>query len=165
MRHLHLSMKPRRPAVVASRSHHRCPTPTSAEGWRPRCPQPRLRLEAGGQVVHPRCRGGLAADRNRPGCLRVFGLCALRLGEPELGFVSLGDVAILQGRLGLPVARGAASVAALPARSLRPGRRGGSSPRAPADMRGLPWCVPMSRNYRRLSRTHHHLIRRAALRR
>ena len=33
----------------------------------------------------------------------AFGLCDLGLGEPELGYVSLDDLASIRGRLGLPV--------------------------------------------------------------
>jgi hypothetical protein len=32
-----------------------------------------------------------------------FGLCDLGLGEPELGYVSLSELAALRGRFGLPV--------------------------------------------------------------
>lgn len=35
----------------------------------------------------------------------AFGLCDLGLGEPELGAVSLSEIAALRGRLGLPVER------------------------------------------------------------
>lgn len=34
---------------------------------------------------------------------RAFGLCDPGLGEPELGYVSLTELAALRGRLGLPV--------------------------------------------------------------
>lgn len=36
---------------------------------------------------------------------RAFGLCDLGLGSPELGWVSLGELAAVRGRLGLPVER------------------------------------------------------------
>lgn len=36
---------------------------------------------------------------------RLFGLCDLGLGYPELGYVSLAQIAELKGRLGLPVER------------------------------------------------------------
>ena len=36
---------------------------------------------------------------------RAFGLCDPGLGSPELGFVSLAELADLRGRLGLPVER------------------------------------------------------------
>jgi hypothetical protein len=36
---------------------------------------------------------------------RAFGLCDLGLGCPELGYVSLSEIAALRGRLGLPVER------------------------------------------------------------
>lgn len=39
---------------------------------------------------------------------RAFGLCDLGLGEPELGYVSLGELAAFRGALGLPVERDAA---------------------------------------------------------
>ena len=35
----------------------------------------------------------------------AFGLCDLGLGYPELGYVSLAELAALRGRLGLPVER------------------------------------------------------------
>lgn len=35
----------------------------------------------------------------------AFGLCDLGLGSPELGYVSLTELASLRGRLGLPVER------------------------------------------------------------
>lgn len=35
----------------------------------------------------------------------VFGLCDLGLGYPELGWVSLAEIAVLRGRLGLSVER------------------------------------------------------------
>jgi len=35
----------------------------------------------------------------------VFGLCDLGLGYPELGWVSLAEIATARGRLGLPVER------------------------------------------------------------
>jgi hypothetical protein len=41
-----------------------------------------------------------------PGDLdRAFGLCDLGLGWPELGWVSLVDLAAVRGKLGLPVER------------------------------------------------------------
>lgn len=36
---------------------------------------------------------------------RLFGLCDLGLGCPELGFVSLEEIVNIRGRLGLPVER------------------------------------------------------------
>lgn len=36
---------------------------------------------------------------------RAFGLCDLGLGSPELGYVSLAELAALRGPLGLPVER------------------------------------------------------------
>jgi hypothetical protein len=36
---------------------------------------------------------------------RLFGLCDLGLGYPELGYLSLREVSALRGRLGLPVER------------------------------------------------------------
>lgn len=35
----------------------------------------------------------------------AFGLCDCGLGEPELGYVSLSELATVRGRLGLPVER------------------------------------------------------------
>jgi hypothetical protein len=36
---------------------------------------------------------------------RLFGLCDLGLGSPELGYVSLAEITSVKGRLGLPVER------------------------------------------------------------
>jgi hypothetical protein len=36
---------------------------------------------------------------------RLFGLCDLGLGHPELGYVSLAELSALRGPLGLPVER------------------------------------------------------------
>ncbi|KRR14919.1 transposase [Bradyrhizobium jicamae] len=36
---------------------------------------------------------------------RLFGLCDLGLGFPELGYVSLAEITELRGKLGLPVER------------------------------------------------------------
>jgi hypothetical protein len=36
---------------------------------------------------------------------RAFGLCDLGMGFPELGYVRLTELAVVQGRLGLPVER------------------------------------------------------------
>jgi hypothetical protein len=36
---------------------------------------------------------------------RLFGLCDLGLGYPELGYVSLAEISSVRGRLGLPVER------------------------------------------------------------
>lgn len=36
---------------------------------------------------------------------QAFGLCDLGLGMPEIGWVSLQEIADLRGRLGLPVKR------------------------------------------------------------
>lgn len=38
-------------------------------------------------------------------CDRAFGLCDLGLGEPELGYVSLGELAAVRGPLRLPIER------------------------------------------------------------
>ena len=35
----------------------------------------------------------------------AFGLCDLGMGEPELGYVSLAELAAVRGKLGLPVER------------------------------------------------------------
>lgn len=37
--------------------------------------------------------------------MRAFGLCDLGMGFPELGYVDLGEITTLRGRLGLPVER------------------------------------------------------------
>lgn len=36
---------------------------------------------------------------------RLFGLCDLGLGHPELGYVSLAEISAVRGHLGLPVER------------------------------------------------------------
>ncbi|MGV2067026.1 DUF2958 domain-containing protein [Agrobacterium sp. 22-226-1] len=36
---------------------------------------------------------------------RLFGLCDLGLGEPELGYVSLSEIQSVRGKLGLPIER------------------------------------------------------------
>lgn len=36
---------------------------------------------------------------------RLFGLCDLGLGFPELGYVSLAEISSVRGRLGLPIER------------------------------------------------------------
>jgi hypothetical protein len=36
---------------------------------------------------------------------RLFGLCDLGLGSPELGYVSLAELAALRGMMGLPIER------------------------------------------------------------
>ena len=36
---------------------------------------------------------------------RAYGLCDLGLGSPELGYVSLAELAAVRGRLGLPIER------------------------------------------------------------
>jgi hypothetical protein len=36
---------------------------------------------------------------------RLFGLCDLGLGHPELGYVSLAEIMEVRGRLGLPIER------------------------------------------------------------
>lgn len=45
---------------------------------------------------------------------RLFGLCDLGLGCPELGYVSLAELSALRGPLGLPVERDASFVAEKP---------------------------------------------------
>ena len=40
-----------------------------------------------------------------PDGVLAFGLCDLGLGEPELGYVSLAELANVRGKLGLPVER------------------------------------------------------------
>lgn len=42
-------------------------------------------------------------DPEDPDC--AFGLCDLGLGEPELGYVPLSEIASVRGRFGLPVER------------------------------------------------------------
>jgi len=43
------------------------------------------------------------ADPDEPD--RLFGLCDLALGQPELGWVHLAEIKEVRGRLGLPVER------------------------------------------------------------
>jgi Protein of unknown function (DUF2958) len=45
---------------------------------------------------------------------RLFGLCDLGLGFPELGYVSLSEIKEIRGHLGLPVERDASFVANKP---------------------------------------------------
>lgn len=45
---------------------------------------------------------------------RLFGLCDLGLGYPELGYVSLTELTALRGKLGLPVERDLTFVANKP---------------------------------------------------
>jgi hypothetical protein len=45
---------------------------------------------------------------------RLFGLCDLGLGHPELGYVSLAEIKQVKGRLGLPVERDISFVADKP---------------------------------------------------
>ncbi len=45
---------------------------------------------------------------------RLFGLCDLGLGCPELGYVSLAELTALRGRLGLPVERDRHFIASKP---------------------------------------------------
>jgi hypothetical protein len=45
---------------------------------------------------------------------RLFGLCDLGFGYPELGYVSLAEIAELRGKMGLPVERDQAFVANKP---------------------------------------------------
>lgn len=45
---------------------------------------------------------------------RLFGLCDLGLGYPELGYVSLAEISSVRGRLGLPVERDLTFVADKP---------------------------------------------------
>jgi hypothetical protein len=40
-----------------------------------------------------------------PDRVLAFGLCDLGLGEPELGYVSLAELASVRGKLGLPIER------------------------------------------------------------
>ena len=44
----------------------------------------------------------------------AFGLCDLGLGYPELGYVSLAELATVRGRLGLPVERDLLFIAGKP---------------------------------------------------
>jgi hypothetical protein len=52
------------------------------------------------------------ADPHNPDL--AFGLCDLGLGTPELGYVSLGDLETIRGRLGLPIERDTSFVATQP---------------------------------------------------
>jgi hypothetical protein len=45
---------------------------------------------------------------------RLFGLCDLGLGSPELGYVSLSDLKAVRGPLGLPIERDRYFVPAMP---------------------------------------------------
>ena len=45
---------------------------------------------------------------------RAFGLCDLGLGEPELGYVSLGELAAVRGPLRLPIERDIAFIGSKP---------------------------------------------------
>ena len=45
------------------------------------------------------------AEREDDGDLRMFGLCDLGMGFPELGYVSLRELESVRGKLGLPVER------------------------------------------------------------
>lgn len=45
------------------------------------------------------------AEKEEDGDLRMFGLCDLGLGFPELGYVMLSELTIVRGKLGLPVER------------------------------------------------------------
>jgi hypothetical protein len=45
---------------------------------------------------------------------RLFGLCDLGLGSPELGYVSLAELSALRGPLGLPLERDAHFIADKP---------------------------------------------------
>jgi hypothetical protein len=45
------------------------------------------------------------AEREDDGDLRMFGLCDLGLGFPELGYVSLRELESVRGHFGLPVER------------------------------------------------------------
>lgn len=45
---------------------------------------------------------------------RLFGLCDLGLGFPELGWASLSEIKEIRGHLGLPVERDASFVASKP---------------------------------------------------
>jgi Protein of unknown function (DUF2958) len=47
----------------------------------------------------------LASNRTRSGRRQAFGLCDLGMGGPELGYVSLVELAGVRGKLGLPIER------------------------------------------------------------
>jgi hypothetical protein len=45
------------------------------------------------------------AEREDDGDFRMFGLCDLGMGFPELGYVMLSELTNVRGKLGLPVER------------------------------------------------------------
>lgn len=47
----------------------------------------------------------LLTEIDPDGADRAFGLCDLGMGYPELGYVSLAELASVRGRLGLPIER------------------------------------------------------------
>ena len=51
------------------------------------------------------CATWLLTELNPDNPDLAFGLCDLGLGSPELGYVSLSEIASIRGRLGLPVER------------------------------------------------------------
>ncbi len=51
------------------------------------------------------CATWLLTELNPDNPDLAFGLCDLGLGSPELGYVSLTEIASIRGRLGLPVER------------------------------------------------------------
>ena len=65
----------------------------------------------------------------------AFGLCDLGLGFPELGSVSLSELAALRGRLGLPVERDLYFVARKPLSPLHASSRTESG--------AGRWCAPV----------------------
>jgi hypothetical protein len=50
-------------------------------------------------------RGAPSSTELDPDGGLAFGLCDLGMGEPELGCVSLSELATVRGKLGLPVER------------------------------------------------------------
>lgn len=60
----------------------------------------------------------------------LFGLCDLGLGEPELGYVSLHELATVRGKLGLPIERDEHFEATKPSAPTptKPASTGASSP-------------------------------------
>ncbi len=60
-----------------------------------------------GQVVHAgRRRGGLLTEIDPDDHDHAFGLCDLGMGMPELGWVSLQELATVRGKLGLGTCQG-----------------------------------------------------------
>ena len=64
---------------------------------------PRFRTRR--QALHPDGNATWLLTELNPDIDLAFGLCDLGLGEPELGYVSLSELAAVRGPLGLPLER------------------------------------------------------------